>query len=657
MAWIGTFRGGSTDYLTGVEGYFDPSGMELGLVSQPVVVGAATATSVTLQAFTNLGWITFTGTGLAVAERQVVQQSAGGTLPVFTAGTITGIQVRFNTDLDTLTTALALSPERRDQLLPLITEAQRITPQNLDQRLPVTGVIQTEPFSAAAMSQAIVQGYAQNSIEPLNAFLSQFSHFYTGDDVAGRFRGFDGDDRISGGGGFDYIDGQGGDDILIGGAGIDILIGGPGNDLFIPGPGMDQVSDDILSAPGEIDTVSYVDSLEPVIVDLNPIDGDQGGDGILGVERVIGSNFGDVLYGSDTPGIASDTLIGAAGDDTLVGFQGDDLLIGGVGFDILSGGTGRDVAAYAAAADRVQVFDGPQGSVLVFAPGEGLDQVLADVEAFSFGGQIFGRGQLGRSGTQLRLGDEMNNTLTGTQAPNGDLLVGRGGNDVLNGLDGPDILEGGAGNDILRGDAGNDVLRGGDGADTVNGGAGNDALFGGDSDADLRDVIFGGAGNDRIDGGAGNDSLAGGAGADIIEGGAGADTVIGNAGADVLTGSAFSDLIFGNDGFDFINGGFGSDRVNGGAGADRFFHAGVAGHGSDFIQDYSGTQGDRLVWGGGAASQGQFQVNYATTPNAGGGTQEAFVIYRPTGQILWALIDGADETIRLQLGADVFAIG
>jgi Ca2+-binding RTX toxin-like protein len=123
----------------------------------------------------------------------------------------------------------------------------------------------------------------------------------------------------------------------------------------------------------------------------------------------------------------------------------------------------------------------------------------------------------------------------------------------------------------------------------------------------------------------------------------------------VLTGSAFSDLIFGGDGLDFVNGGFGSDRVNGGDGADRFFHVGVEGHGSDWIQDFSDAEGDRLVYGGGAASRAQFQVNIANTPGAGeAGTDEAFVIYRPTGQILWALVDGAGQgSIDLQIGGQV----
>ena len=228
---------------------------------------------------------------------------------------------------------------------------------------------------------------------------------------------------------------------------------------------------------------------------------------------------------------------------------------------------------------------------------------------------------------------------------------------------GDNVIHGLAGNDFLQGLGGNDILRGGAGSDTLVGGDGNDILRGGETTDDLRDVIYGGAGNDRIYGGHGNDLLNGGDGLDLIEGGFGADTVIGNGGNDVLTGGAFGDLIFGNDGFDFINGGFGSDRLNGGAGLDQFFHAGVAGHGSDWIQDYSGAgpggEGDRLVWGGGAASVSQFQVNIASTPGAGAAdVQEAFVIYRPTGQILWALVDGADEAIRVHLtGGEVFTYG
>jgi len=100
-------------------------------------------------------------------------------------------------------------------------------------------------------------------------------------------------------------------------------------------------------------------------------------------------------------------------------------------------------------------------------------------------------------------------------------------------------------------------------------------------------------------------------------------------------------VILGGDGLDFINGGFGHDRLNGGAGGDTFFHVGVLGHGSDWIQDFSTAEGDRLQFGGAGVTAADFQVNFTETANAGqAGVQEAFVIYKPGNQILWALVDG-----------------
>ncbi|MDO6523956.1 hypothetical protein Q4578_20375 [Shimia thalassica] len=222
-------------------------------------------------------------------------------------------------------------------------------------------------------------------------------------------------------------------------------------------------------------------------------------------------------------------------------------------------------------------------------------------------------------------------------------------------------LTGTEGNELLAGTTGDDTLNGGDGADTLVGGEGNDTLIGGTSEEDLRDVIYGGDGNDSIEGGYGNDELRGDAGNDTIAGGFGADTVIGGTGNDVLTGSAFGDQIFGGDGDDFINGGWGYDLVNGGAGADRFFHIGIADHGSDWIQDYDAAEGDILQFGITTATASQFQVNTAHTATAAGersgddNVEEAFVIYRPTGQIMWALVDGAGQSsINLQIGGDVF---
>ncbi|WP_235915926.1 CAP domain-containing protein [Thalassovita mangrovi] len=212
------------------------------------------------------------------------------------------------------------------------------------------------------------------------------------------------------------------------------------------------------------------------------------------------------------------------------------------------------------------------------------------------------------------------------------------------GGNGNDTLTGDSGNDQLDGAGGNDSLTGGNGSDTLIGNDGDDFLFGGGDSSDLRDDIYGGTGHDSIDGGYGNDMLRGDAGNDTIIGGFGADTVIGGDDDDVLTGQAWGDVLFGGNGDDFINGGFGYDRANGGSGADQFYHLGVAGHGSDWIQDYNAAEGDVLVYGG-SATLDQFQVNFTETANAGvAGVEEAFVIYRPTGQILWALVDGGGQS-------------
>jgi Ca2+-binding RTX toxin-like protein len=240
--------------------------------------------------------------------------------------------------------------------------------------------------------------------------------------------------------------------------------------------------------------------------------------------------------------------------------------------------------------------------------------------------------------------------------PQPQLSQGTPGDDNLLGSLGADDIDGLPGNDRIDGGNGNDTLRGGDGADTLIGGDGDDFIFGGDTSADLRDVVYGGNGNDTIDGGYGNDELRGDAGNDSIAGGFGADTVIGGDGNDTLTGSAYGDEIFGGNGNDFINGGFGHDRVNGGDGADRFYHLGIADHGSDWIQDYNAAQGDVLMWGGAAATAADFQVNTADTANAGvDGVSESFVIYRPTGQIMWALVDGnAQSSINIQIAGQAF---
>lgn len=145
---------------------------------------------------------------------------------------------------------------------------------------------------------------------------------------------------------------------------------------------------------------------------------------------------------------------------------------------------------------------------------------------------------------------------------------------------------------------------------------------------DAADLLFGGRMGDSHAAGAGDDTIGGQGGPDTLEGGAGSD---------------------------FLNGGWGHDSLSGGPGADRFFHAGHPGHGSDWIDDFDFAEGDRLVFGG-AAEADQFQVNFALSPGRGSdAVDEAFVIWRPTGQILFAVPDGAiqEELILVIAGSEV----
>ncbi|MFC3615729.1 calcium-binding protein [Lutimaribacter marinistellae] len=290
-------------------------------------------------------------------------------------------------------------------------------------------------------------------------------------------------------------------------------------------------------------------------------------------------------------------------------------------------------------------FEGPENTVVlrVFdAEGQPMSDSEAPLDAYNWGenSQIFPDGSgyiIGPSGVfQLE-----------TNLPDPPR--------ALMGTDDADLLEGGNGADTLNGLAGDDTLRGGDGTDTLIGGEGDDVIEGGATEADLRDVVYGGDGDDSIDGGYGNDELRGDAGNDTVSGGFGTDTVIGADGDDVLTGQAWSDLLYGGAGNDFVNGGFGYDRVNGGEGADRFFHLGVADHGADWIQDYDAAEGDVLVFGGTGASADDFLVQVTETANAGvAGVQEAFITHIPTGNLLWALVDGdAQDAINLRIGAEI----
>jgi len=142
-----------------------------------------------------------------------------------------------------------------------------------------------------------------------------------------------GRETLFGNGGNDLLDGRGGADDLDGGAGGDTLIGGGGADRLAGGLGSD--------------TAGYATAPSAVTVDLarGKASRGAGADMLLGLEKIIGSRYADLLLGSLAANVLSggggaDTLKGAGGSDRLYGMVGSDALYGGSGNDLLSGSTG-----------------------------------------------------------------------------------------------------------------------------------------------------------------------------------------------------------------------------------------------------------------------------------------------------------------------------
>ena len=124
-------------------------------------------------------------------------------------------------------------------------------------------------------------------------------------------------------------------DVLRGTAGADRLSGGPGNDSLFDRGGADALD----GGPGT-DTASYALSPVPVALDLAARVANAGGaDTLAGLERFVGSPFGDVVTG----GPGHDDVATGAGDDVLHLRDGS--------ADAADCGAGTDVADVDAAGD------------------------------------------------------------------------------------------------------------------------------------------------------------------------------------------------------------------------------------------------------------------------------------------------------------------
>ncbi|MFM9936745.1 MAG: calcium-binding protein [Novosphingobium sp.] len=224
-----------------------------------------------------------------------------------------------------------------------------------------------------------------------------------GDDL---LNGGDGGDKLIGSSGNDTLNGNVGNDKLEGGDGNDTLLGGDGNDQEKGGKGDDtflagqDAGDDSFSGGSGIDTVDY--SAASTGMTINTAIGvayatsgnsGTGTDKLDGIDRVIGSNFDDVIIRAG----ASNWTDGGAGNDKITGGKGADTLTGGTGNDTFFYNTLDDsrpgkadhITDFTAGSDKIDLsaIDAIKGSgndtftlvTSVPTPGNGAGVVWFDV--------------------------------------------------------------------------------------------------------------------------------------------------------------------------------------------------------------------------------------------------------------------------------------
>ena len=206
-----------------------------------------------------------------------------------------------------------------------------------------------------------------------------------------------------------FFNGNGGNDTLDGQGGGDSLFGGDGDDLIRPGAGFDFVV-----GGNNNDTADYSTSAVGVGVHLffgGGFAGDAIGDGIVGIENVIGSAIG------------ADTLFGDNADNALFGRGGDDIFHGSAGADVMNGEADTDTAFYFASTASISIsLAGGTGT-----GGDAQGDTLISIENLI--------------GSNAAIG-----VVNG-----GDTLTGNDVSNFINGFGGEDTINGGLGNDSLFG--------------------------------------------------------------------------------------------------------------------------------------------------------------------------------------------------------------
>lgn len=510
----------------------------------------------------------------------------------------------------------------------------------------------------------------------------------------GRASGADGSDVLLG---IEALYGSEFDDRLTGDAGANVLNGRLGNDTLDGGDGIDQAV--------------YWDATAGVQIDLGAgkASGADGNDLLIGIERVVGSAFADVIAGDGgdnelTGAAGADTLSGGGGIDQF-GFAGNapgevDRVTDIANGETLSFGTGLLAVLIQSGDDASGLLN---AQVMVGTPRNGLTRVYvgtdtvagADIIVDLVGSHPAGAfsTDLGPWGTLL-FDATLNEARHIEGTDGGDNLKGGNQGDTLDGDDGDDTLAGSAGNDLLLGDDGFDLLTGGAGDDTLDGGDDSDWIFyidatgpvrvdfasgrasGADGNDVLRDVesvygsefadvLIGDAGDNYLNGRRGNDTLTGGDGidsaaywdasgaivVDLAAGRAeGADGQDALSGIENVSGSGYNDRITGDANDNKLYGSPGDDTLLGAGGRDELY-------GDDGNDQLAGGSGDDQLDGGagndtldGGAGDDTVIIDgapsrYVVTPNGAG----TYTVTDKTGVQGTDALTGIENLIFIQV--------
>ncbi|MBN2816260.1 MAG: hypothetical protein JXQ67_06215 [Campylobacterales bacterium] len=368
-------------------------------------------------------------------------------------------------------------------------------------------------------------------------------------------RGSNLDDTLSGDSSINTIYGGDGADILEGGEkalaslDADLLYGEAGDDTLRGDGGSDTLDGGVGSDTADYSTVTNSTNTG-IDADLTRItqqvseDGYGSADELIGIENISGTEYEDIIKGSDN----------TAEVNILWGNGSDDSFIASDGADSIVGGSGKDTIDYCALTNGTN-----SGIVMDFDSIVDEKSIVKTTATASYVDKV--------QSIERIIATQYSDDIKGDAGDNE--YFGMGGDDTILGQSGDDTLDGGDGNDTLEGGDGDDSLYGGSDTDTLVGGRGDDFLDGG-AGFDTVDYTSAGA---KI-------SLAGStvSGADtgldilndveLIYATLYGDTLVGDSSVNILDGRGGNDTILGLDGADTLYGYTGSDTINGGLGND-----------------------------------------------------------------------------------------